>query len=121
MSLTLISSGDERALAIRDHLLTVVRARGRLQMQHGPLRLIVFESDPWVVNHWTPFNALSAEEASSPGYRNALARQHMLPDLPYGLDVWHEEKVFSILWSDEGAHDLAVFVRGAWEEEALKL
>lgn len=121
MSLTLVSSGDERALAIRDHLLAVVRVRGTLQMQDGPLRLIVFEAEPWVVNHWTPFNALSAEEASSPGYRHALARQHTLPDLPYGLDVWHGEKVFSILWSDDGDYRLAVFVRGAWEGEALKL
>lgn len=31
MSLTLVSSSDDRALAIRDHLLTVVRERGRLQ------------------------------------------------------------------------------------------
>jgi hypothetical protein len=121
MSLTLVSSGDERALAIRDHLLTVVRAHGRLQMQHGPLRLIVFEAGPWIVNHWTPFNELSTEEASSPGYRHALARQHAHPDLPYGLDVWHAEKVLSILWSDTGLYDIAVFVRGAWEEEALKL
>jgi hypothetical protein len=121
MSLTLVSSSDDRVLAIRDHLLTVVRERGRLQVQKGPLRLIVFETGPWIVNHWTPFNALSPEEASSPGYRHALERQHSRPDLPYGLDVWHGEKVLSILWSDQGRFEVTIFVRGSWEDEALKL
>lgn len=114
MSLTLVPSGDERALAIRDHLLAVVRVRGTLQMQDGPLRLIVFEADQWVVNHWTPLNALTAEEASSPGCRHALARQHTLPDLPYGLDVWHGEKVFSILWSDEVITRMAHAASSPW-------
>ena len=50
MSLTLVSSSDERALAIRNHLLPVVRERGRLQIQRGPLRLIVFETGAWIVN-----------------------------------------------------------------------
>jgi hypothetical protein len=121
MSLTLVSSSDDRALAIRDHLLTVVRERGRLQVQKGPLRLSVFETGPWIVNHWTPFNALSPEEASSPGYRHALERQHSRPDLPYGLDVWHGEKVLGILWSDQGRFEVTIFVRGSWEDEALKL
>lgn len=121
MSLSLVSSGDARALAIRDHLLPIVRARGRLQIQHGALRLVVLEIGPWVVNHWTPFNALSPEEASSPGYRHALERQHSRPDLPYGLDVWNGETVLRILWSDHGLVEVAIFVRGPWEEEALKL
>ena len=121
MTLTVVSSSDERALAIRDHLLPVVRSRGRLQIQRGALRLIVFETGPWIVNHWTPFNALSPEEASSPGYRHALERQHTRPDLPYGLDVWHGEKVLSILWSDQDLFAVTTFVRGPWEEEALKL
>jgi hypothetical protein len=121
MSFTLVSSSDDRALAIRDHLLPVVRERGRLQIQRGPLRLIVFETSAWIVNHWTPFNALSPEEASSPGYRRALERQHIRPDLPYGLDVWHGTNVLSILWSDQGLFEVRTFVRGSWEEEALKL
>lgn len=121
MPLNLVSSGDVRALAIRDHLVTVVRERGRLQVQSGPLRQIVFQDGPWMVSHWTPFNALSPGEASSPGYRHALERQHTRPDLPYGLDVWHGERVLSILWSDQGIFEVVVFVRGAWEAEALKL
>ena len=121
MSLTLVSSSDDRAMVIRDHLLTVVRKRGRLQIQRGPLRQIVFETGPWIVNHWTPFNALAPEEASSPAYRHALERQHTRPDLPYGLDVWHREMLFRMLWSDQGLSEVVIFVRGSWEEEVLKL
>lgn len=121
MSLTLVSSGEDRALAIRDHVLTVVRARGRLQIQRGPLRQTVLETGPWIISHWTPFNALLPEEASSPGYRHALERQHTRPDLPYGLEIWRGEKVLSVLWSDQGLFEVATFVRGSWEEEALKL
>jgi hypothetical protein len=45
-------------------------------------------------------------------YRHAFERQHSWPDLPYGFDVWHGEKVLRILWSDQGRFDVATFVRG---------
>jgi hypothetical protein len=50
-----------------------------------------------------------------------LERQRTRPDLPYGLDIWHDQKVLSILWSDEGHFEVTTFVRGSWEDEALKL
>ena len=121
MNLRLASSSDHRALAIRDHLLPLVRERGVLENQRGPVRLIVLETGDWTVNHWTPFSDLLPGEASSPGYRHALERQHTRPDLPYGLDVWHGTKVLSILWSDDGSFEVVTFVRGSWEDNALKL
>jgi hypothetical protein len=121
MTLRLASSSDERALAIRDHLLPLIRARGRLQNQREPVRLIVLEMGEWTVNHWTPFSDLSPGEASSPGYRHAIERQHTRPDLPYGLEVWRGSKVLSILWSDDGSFKVVTFVRGSWEDDALKL
>ena len=121
MNLRLVSSSDDRALAIRDHLLPLIRERGTLQTQRDAVRLIALQLDPWVFNHWTPFNDLSPGEASSPGYRRALERQHARPDLAYGLDVWRGEKVLSILWADDGAFEVVGFVRGPWEEEALAL
>ncbi len=72
MTLTLVSSGDDRALAIRDRLVPLVRERGTLELQRGPVRLVVLRTGPWAVEHWTPFGDLSPEEASSPGYRHAL-------------------------------------------------
>jgi len=121
MALTLVSSSDDRALAIRNHLLPLVRKRGRLEGQHGPVRLIVLEAGALTINHWTPFNELSPGEASSPGYRRALERQHGGPALPYGLDIWHGTKVLGMLWADDRRFQVLTFVRGAWEDDALTL
>src|SRR5689334_9785391 len=89
MTLTLVSSGEGPALMIRDHLLPLVRERGALEIQRDVVRMITLRVDAWVIKHWTPFRELSRGEASSPGYRHALERQHTVPDLPYGLNVWH--------------------------------
>src|SRR3712207_3006864 len=122
MNLTLVSSGDDRALAIRDHLLPLVRARGLLEVQRGALRLITLQTRPWTITHWTPFNDLSSEQASSPGYRHALERQHTTRDLPYGLRVWHGGKrVLVVLWSEDGAFEVTEFARGTWEREVFAL
>jgi hypothetical protein len=125
MSLTVAASNDGRAMAIRDHVLPLVRKYGALADLEGKdatLRLIVLERHPWLFTHWTPFNALARTEASSPGYRHAIERQHARLDLPYGLEVWHERaKVLSLLWADSGASELVRFVRGAWEDAALAL
>jgi hypothetical protein len=122
VNLKLIWSGDDRALAIRDHVLPLVRERGVLERQRGAVRLVSLRIGPWAFEHWTPFNELDPGEASSPGYRHALERQHTAPDLPYGLDVRHSgAKVLSVLWSDRGASEVVVFARGAWEDEALAL
>jgi hypothetical protein len=121
MNLRLASSADDRALAIRDHLLPLVRERGTLENQRGPVRLVGLQLGSWTFKHWTPFNELTPGEASSPGYRHAVERQHTLLDLPYGLDVWQEGKVLSVLWAENGAFDVASFVRGPWEDEALAM
>lgn len=121
MNLRLVSSADDRALAIRDHLLPLIRDRGAIENQRGPVRVISLRMEPWAFSHWTPFNDLSPDEASSPGYRHAIERQRARPDLPYGLDVWHGDKVLSVLWSDDGAFEVVSFVRGPWEDSALAL
>jgi hypothetical protein len=125
VSLRVAASSDARALAIRDHVLRIVRAYGTLEDledKDSTLRLIVLKRDPWRFTHWTPFNALASTEASSPGYRHAVERQHTRRDLPYGLDVWHERaKVLSLLWADDGPFQVVGFVRGAWEEAVLAL
>ena len=122
MTLKLVSSGDDRALLIRDRLLPLVRGRGTLELQRGPVRLVALRTGPWTIEHWTPFGELSPGEASSPGYRHAVERQRTRPDLPYGLDLWRDgARVLGVLWSDEGAAEVAAFVRGPWEDEALAL
>ena len=122
VNLNLVWCGDDRALAIRDHVLPLVRGRGVLERQRGTVRLVSLRIGAWAVEPGTPFNELDPGEASSPGYRHALERQHTAPDLPYGLDVRHGgTKVLSVLWSDRGAFHVVAFVRGAWEDEALGL
>ena len=121
MGVRLASSSDDRAIAIRDHLLPLVRDRGRLEVQRDAMRIVSLQLGPWLFNHWTPFNELSPEQASSPGYRHSLARQHTRPDLPYGLEVWRGTKVLSLLWGDDGSFAVESFVRGTWEDEALAL
>jgi hypothetical protein len=121
MSLKLIASNDDRALAIRDHLLPLVRRHGHLEVQQDSVRRITLEQLPWVIHHWTPFSDLQPEEASSPGYRHALERQHAGLDLPYGLEVWHDAKVLDLVWADDGRVAIVRFVRGPWEDAALAL
>ena len=65
VNLRLASSSNNRALTIRDHLLPLVRERGTLENQRGSVRLIVLEMGLRKMQHWTPFNELSAGEASS--------------------------------------------------------
>jgi len=122
MTLRLVPSSDDPALAIRDHLLLLVRERGTLEIQRDAVRVIALRIDGWIFEHWTPFSDLSPGEASSPGYRHALQKQHTAPDLPYGLNVWHGgAKVLSVLWTDNGASEVFDFIRGGWELEALAL
>lgn len=121
MALRLVASTDDRVIAIRDHVLPLVRERGALEVQRDTVRVIELRIAPWMFRHWTPFNELSPSEASSPGYRRAIERQHSRPALPYGLEVWHGAKVLRVLWDDDGRFDVADFVRGAWEDAALAL
>jgi hypothetical protein len=122
MTLTLVSSGDDRALTIRDHLVPLIWDSGAIEVQRGALRLVSLQTGRWTLTHWTPFKELGPEEASSPGYRRALERQHGAPDLPYGLEVWHDGvKVLSVMWSEDGSSEVTRFIRGAWEEDALAL
>ncbi len=122
MTLRLASSNDHLALAIRDHVLPLVRAGGVLQEQWGGLRRITLAIVPWSFSHWTPFKHLASGEASSPGYRHAVEQQRAGPTLEYGLDIRHHgTQVLGILWSDDGSVAVNVFVRGDWEAEALAL
>ena len=122
MAVTLVASGDDRALAIRDHLVPVIRNAGAIELQRDTLRLISLQVGPWSLAHWTPFNELGAGEASSPGYRHALERQQVEPGLPYGIEVSRDGvKMLVVSWADDGTSKIVAFVRGTWEDDALAL
>jgi hypothetical protein len=124
MNLSLVSNSDSQAQRIRDHILPLLRERGAVQVQSDSVRLTELQMGVWGFRHWTPFNDLGQEEASSPGYRHAVERQRGRQTLPYGLDIWHgavAAKVLRILWAEDGTIEVVTFVRGQWEEEALIL
>ena len=122
MNLSLASNSDGRALAIRDHILPLLREHGAVQIQRDTVRLTEHRMGVWAFRHWTPFNELSQGEASSPGYRHAVERQRTRQTMPYGLEVWHgAKKVLRILWAEDGAIEVVAFVRGPWEAKALAL
>ena len=51
MTLTLVSSGDDRARAIRDHLLPLVRLKGDQEVQRDSVRLISLQIGLWSITH----------------------------------------------------------------------
>ena len=104
--------------------LPLLREQGAVQIQRDAVRLTELRMDGWAFRHWTPFNEIGVEEASSPGYRRAVERQRNRQTLPYGLDIWHgadRVKVLRILWAEDGTIEVVSFVRGPWEEAALVL
>ena len=114
MNLWLVSNSDDRALAIRDHVLPLLREHGAVQIQRDTVRLTELRMGVWAFRHWTPFNELRMVEASSPGYRHALERQRNRQTMPYGPDIWRgaeTAKVFRILWAEDGTIEVASFVR----------
>ena len=121
MTLHLVSSSDDRARALRDHAIPLLRQHGSLLAQRDVVRVIEFRVGPWILRHWTPFNDLGTDEAASPGYRHAVARQHTRRDLPYGLEVRKQVLLLRVQWAEGDAIDITTFVRGAWEDELLKL
>jgi hypothetical protein len=122
MNLRLVATDADRAIAIRDHILPLLRQDGTVEVQRDVVRLTELRIRGWVFRLWTPFNELGPEEASSPGYRHAIERQRSRKALPYGLDIWEgTARVLRLLWSDDGTVDVASFVRGPWEHEVLRL
>ena len=122
MSLKLVATSDDLAIAIRDHVIPLLRQRGGVQVQCDTVRLAELRMDVWAFRLWTPFNELGREEASSPGYRHVIERQRTRKSLPSGLEIWHRTtKVLRVLWSDDGTVEVMNFVRGPWENEALLL
>ena len=121
MSLRLVSSNDLRALAIRDHLLPVVRERGTLECQRDAVRR---SRCTWNV----AAQALDAVQrpVAGPGSLAGLPPRPGSATHPAGaalrLEVWREDdKVLSVLWAEDGSHEVDSFVRGSWEDEALAL
>ncbi len=113
----------ERAVAIRDHLLPLIRVQGAMEEIGGSgLRMVMWKAGRFAFALRSPFTACGGSRRHPPGsYSAALAKQRANPVLPWGLDVWHGRKVLSLQWDDAGRVEVISFTRGPWEDEALAL
>jgi hypothetical protein len=66
MNLRLVTTDSGRAIAIRDHMLPLLRQDGTVEVQRDVVRLTELRIRDWVFRFWTPFNELGREEASRP-------------------------------------------------------
>ena len=99
------SDPTERAVAIRDYLLPLIREHGAAQEISGPTGDIAV----WKAGNFT--FALHSPRLDGGGK----------PMSAWGLDVWHGDKVLSLRWDDPGAFEVVSFTRGPWEDAALAL
>ncbi len=116
---TIMASDEERATAlIRDHVVPLVEAKGQARTV-GPTSQMMWETGPF---RFALRTALSPTPllADSPAYSEAQAVNEASRMLPYGLEVWHHDKVLSLEWDVD---KLAVisFQRGPWEDEVLAI
>jgi hypothetical protein len=78
MNLRLVTTDTGRAIAIRDHILPLLRQDGTVEVQRDVVRLTELRIRDWVFRFWTPFNELRArretnESSASEERRNRIA------------------------------------------------
>ena len=111
-----------RALAIRDHLLPLIRAQGATEETGGSgPRMTTWKAGRFDFALRSPFTAWGIKAPPPRPYRAAQAERRADPVLPWGLDVWHGRKVLSLQWDHAGRVEVISFTRGPWEDEALAL
>src|SRR5215217_5161263 len=93
-----------RALAIRDHLLPLIRVQGAMEEVGGGGRRMA-RTVTWKVGGFafalrSPFTPWPDTPPLS--YDSALAKQRASPAMPWALDMWHGRKVLSLQWDAAG-------------------
>jgi hypothetical protein len=114
-----MATEEERAAAlIRDHVVPLIKAKGHAQAV-GPTFQTMWEVGPFrcALRTASSPNQLSDDAAN---YSEAQAEKTASRMMPFGLDIWRNDKMLSLQWD---ANKLAVisFQRGPWEEEVLAL
>jgi hypothetical protein len=115
----IMATDEERAVAlIRDHIVPIMHAKGDAQAV-GPTSQVMWEAGAFRFALRTPSSPNPVREGA-PAFSDAMAEHTASEMLPYGLDVWRDQKVLSLQWD---ADRIAVisFQRGPWEEQALAL
>jgi hypothetical protein len=116
---------QQQAVAIRDHAVLLLRARGAL-VRDTAGSLMLWEPPGWILTMRTPFSGWDdGRNTPAPSFAHAAAHQAAMqarPVLPYSLDIWRAGlgKVLSVEWDDARLNVIS-FKRGPWEAELLAL
>ncbi len=105
--------------AIRDHILPVIQRYGKQRNLGDGMWIVELKRGPFTFMLRTPFARFPMLAPRT--YAQALLLQQGAPPLPFGLDIWCNEKVDSFESSDEGAFKMISMRRVAWENEVLEI
>ncbi len=112
----------ERAIQLRNLALELITARGTWVPMSGGSHLLAFDDalSGLSISCRTPFHHVPQPPeyvkyvAAPDGYTRSR-------NLPYGLDVWWNNKVLNIEWSDDGRVDVVSYRAGQWERDLERL
>jgi hypothetical protein len=114
-----VATEEQRAAArIRDHVLPLVRAGGQVRPV-GPTSQVMWEAGAFRFALRTP-SSPRTPAADAPEFAAAEAAAEAGRMLPFGLDIWHHDRVLSLQW-DADRLEVTSFRRGPWEDEVLAL
>lgn len=114
-----MATEEERIVVlIRDHVVPLIKTKGEAHAV-GPTSQMMWEMGSFRFALRTAASPNPIREGS-PNYSGALAEKNACEMLPYGLDIWHNEKVLCLQWDADKLVVLG-FERGSWEEEVLAL
>jgi hypothetical protein len=122
MTLRLVSSGDDRALAIRDHLVPIVRERGMWSFNAASCGWSPCGPAPGPSSTGRPSASCPRTRRPRPATGTRWSGSARGRTCPTGSTCGATgARVLGVLWSEDGASQVAAFVRGPWEDEALAL
>ncbi len=108
----------DRVEELRDAAFRVLERHGEWKpCGSRTLHMLTADVSSLLILHRTPFQKLF-KPSERMKYMAAVLGQSPRT-LPYGLDIWHGKKVFSIDWDDAEGVEIRSFTRGEWEDRLL--
>ena len=113
-----VASDADRAEELRDAAFWVLERHGEWKpCGSRDLYMLTADVNDLLILHRTPFQKLF-KPSERMKYMAAVLGQSPRT-LPYGLEIWHGKKVFSIDWDDAEGVEIRSFTRGEWEDRLL--
>ncbi len=115
---SLVVTEADRAEELRDAAFWVLERHGEWKpCGSRTLHMLTADVGNLLILHRTPFQKLF-KPSERMKYTAAVLGQSPRT-LPYGLDIWHGKKVFSMDWGDAEEVEIRSFTRGEWEDRLL--